>query len=387
MAQRRKRYDRQFKVSAAKVVLSGEMTVKGLSEELGIKDSTLRRWAREYEEMGDGAFPGNGSPKINKDYEIVKLKKKVEELERENEILKNFRGLLESRPCVRFEFLKEHRGEIGPIKKACGLMKVSKSGFYEYLGRKKSDAQIEREAIEGFVVEAFERHKGRYGYRRINRELRKSGIVVSEKRVLRIMQKLGLAGKGATRKHRIQKKVEPGDPRLNLVERAFTVGERNRLWVGDITYIPTREGWLYLAAVIDAFSRKVVGWSMSERITEKVAIDAMEQAVGREGPPDDGSLVFHDDRGAQYTSRSFRRCLDSHGIVQSVSRPGTPLDNAVAESFFKTLKRELVKERSYGTRDEAKQDIFKYIELYYNRVRMHSTLGYMSPVEYERQYA
>lgn len=387
MTQRRKRYDRQFKVSAAKVVLSGEMTVKGLSEELGIKDSTLRRWAREYEEMGDGAFPGNGFPKINKDYEIVKLKKKVEELERENEILKNFRAFLSQRPCVRFEFLKEHRGEIGPIKKACGLMKVSKSGFYEYLGRKKSDAQIEREAIEGFVVEAFERHKGRYGYRRINRELRKSGIVVSEKRVLRIMQKLGLAGKGATRKHRIQKKVEPGDPRLNLVERAFTVGERNRLWVGDITYIPTREGWLYLAAVIDAFSRKVVGWSMSERITEKVAIDAMEQAVGREGPPDDGSLVFHDDQGAQYTSRSFQRCLDSHGIVQSVSRPGTPLDNAVAESFFKTLKRELVKERSYGTRDEAKQDIFKYIELYYNRVRMHSTLGYMSPVEYERQYA
>lgn len=387
MTQRRKRYDKQFKVSAAKVVLSGEMTAKDLSEELGIKDSTLRRWACEYEEMGDDAFPGNGSPKINKDYEIVKLKKKVEELERENEILKNFRGLLESRPCVRFEFLKEHRGEIGPIKKACGLMKVSKSGFYEYLGRKKSNAQIEREALEGFIVEAFERHKGRYGYRRINRELRKSGISVSEKRVLHIMQKLGLAGKGATRKHRIQKKVEPGDPRLNLVERAFTVGERNRLWVGDITYIPTGEGWLYLAAVIDAFSRKVVGWSMSERITEKVAIDAMEQAVGREDPPDDGSLVFHDDQGAQYTSRSFQRCLDSHGIVQSVSRPGTPLDNAVAESFFKTLKRELVKGRSYRTRDEAKQDIFKYIELYYNRVRMHSTLGYMSPVEYERQYA
>ena len=288
---------------------------------------------------------------------------------------------------MRFEFLKEHRGEIGPIKKACGLMKVSKSGFYEYLGRKKSDTQIEREAIEGFVVEAFERHKGRYGYRRINRELRKSGIVVSEKRVLRIMQKLGLAGKGATRKHRVQKKVEPGDPRLNLVERAFTVGERNRLWVGDITYIPTREGWLYLAAVIDAFSRKVVGWSMSERITEKVAIDAMEQAVGREGPPDDGSLVFHDDQGAQYTSRSFQRCLDSHGRVQSVSRPGTPLDNAVAESSFRTLKRESMEGRSYGTGDEAKRDIFKRIEPYYDRVRMHSTLGYMSPVEYERQYA
>ena len=136
-------------------------------------------------------------------------------------------------------------------------MEASRSGFYEHLGRKKSNAQIGREALEGFAVDAFERHKGRCGCRRINRELRKSGIAASGKRVLHIMQKLGLAGRGATRKHRIEKKVEPGDPRLNLVERAFSVGERNRLWVGDITYIPTSEGWLYLAAVIDAFSRKV----------------------------------------------------------------------------------------------------------------------------------
>ena len=180
---------------------------------------------------------------------------------------------------MRFEFLKEDRGEIGPIKKACRLMKVSKSGFYEYLGRKKSSAQIEREALEGFVVEAFERHKGRYGYRRIDRELRKSGIVVSGKRVPRIMRKLGLAGKGAARKRRIQKKVEPGGPRLNLAERAFSVGGRNRLWAGDIACMPASEGRLYLAAAIDAFSRKVVGWSMSERIAEKVAIDAIGQAV------------------------------------------------------------------------------------------------------------
>ena len=257
MTQRRKRYGRQSKASAAKAALSGEMTAKDLSGELGIKDSTLRRWACEYEEMGDDAFPGNGSPKIDKDHEIAKL----------------------------------------------------------------------------------------------------------------------------------QKKVEPGDPRLNLVERAFSVGGRNRLWVGDIAYMPASEGRLYLAAAIDAFSRKAVGRSMFERRTEKVAIDAIEQAVGREDPPDDGGLVFHDDQGAQHASRSFQRCLDSHGIVRSVSRPGTPPDNAVAESFFKTLKRELAEERSYGTRDEAEQDIFKHIELYCSRARMHSALGYMSPVEYERQYA
>lgn len=189
---------------------------------------------------------------------------------------------------MRLELLEERRGETGPIKKACGPMKASKSGLYEHLGRKKPNARIERGVLGGLIVEALERHKGRYGYRRINRELRKSCIVVSERHVLRIMRKLGLAGKGATRKHRIQRKVEPGGPRLNPVERAFTVGGRNRLRVGDITYIPTREGRLYLAAAIDAFSRKVVGRSMSGRITEKAAIDAMGQAVGREGPPDDG---------------------------------------------------------------------------------------------------
>ena len=288
---------------------------------------------------------------------------------------------------MRFEFLEEHRGEFGSIRKACGPMKVSKSGFCEYLSRKKSNARIEREALEAFVVEAFHRRKGRYGCRRIDRELRKSGIAVSEKRVLHIMRKLGLAGKGATRKRRIQKKVEPGGPRLNLVERAFSVGERNRLRAGGIACMPTSEGWLYLAAVTGAFSRKVVGWSMSERITEKVAIDAIGQAVGREDPPDDGGLVFHDGQGTQHASRSFRRCLGSHGVVQSASRPGTPLDNAVAGPFFETPRRESVEGRSHGTRDEAKRDIFKRIELYYNRVRMHSTLGYMSPAEYERQYA
>lgn len=182
---------------------------------------------------------------------------------------------------MRFELLEKHRGEIGPIKKACGPMEASRSGFYEYLGRKESNAQIERGALEGFVAEASERRKGRCGCRRIDRELRKRGIAVSEKRVPRIMRKPGLAGRGATRKRRIRKKAEPGDPRLNLAGRAFAAGGRNRLWVGDITYIPTREGWLYLAAATGAFSRKVVGWSMSGRIAGKVAIDAIGRAVGR----------------------------------------------------------------------------------------------------------
>lgn len=288
---------------------------------------------------------------------------------------------------MRCEFLKEHRGEFGSIRKACKALGVSRSEYYDYAKRRKSNAQIEREALEGFVTEKFELHKGRYGYRRINRDLRRDGIVVSDKRVLAVMRKLGLQAKGTTRKHKRAKAVEKGDPRLNLVDRMFEVDGRNRLWVGDITYVCTSEGWLYLAAVIDAWHRKVVGWSMSDRITEKLAIDALEQAVGRENPPADFSLVFHDDQGSQYTSRAFQRCLESHGIAQSMSRPGNPWDNALAESFFRTLKRELVDNRGYETREEAKQDIFKYIELYYNTRRMHSSIGYAAPCDLERDVA
>ena len=288
---------------------------------------------------------------------------------------------------MRFEFPKAHRGEFGPIRKARELVRVSKSGYCEYARRRKSNAQIEREALEGFAEDVFERHHARYGYRRINQELRRTGIFVGERRAPRIVRRLGLVAKGATRKHSIQKRVEPGDPRLNLVERVFAVDERNRLWAGGIAYVPASGGRPYPAAVIDAFSRKVVGWSMPDRITEKAAIDATERAVGRERPPDGGSLVFHDGRGARYTSKAFRRCPDSRGVTQSVSGPGAPLGNAVAESFFKTLKRELAKDGGYKAREGARQDVFRYIELHCNAVRTHSTLGYVSPVGYERRCA
>ena len=178
-----------------------------------------------------------------------------------------------------------------------------------------------------------------------------------------------------------------GDPRVNLVGRAFGVEARNKLWVGDITYIGAGEGRPCLAAVIDAFHRKVVGWSMSGRMTEKPVADALEQTVGRESPPDDFSLVFHDDQGSQYASRAFQRCLESHGIARSMSRPGSPWDDALAESFFETLKHELVNGRGCKTRKEAKQDAFKYIELYCNTRRMHSSIGYNAPCDLERDVA
>lgn len=285
---------------------------------------------------------------------------------------------------MRRESLKEHRGELGPVGKACGILRVSKSECHDYVKRGKSDAQIGREALEGFVAERLGLHKGRHGYRRINREPRRDGIVVGEKRVLAVMRKLWLRAKGASRKRKRAKAVETGGPRVDLVGGAFDAEARNKLWVGDITCIGTGGGWFYLATATDAFHRKVVGWSMSGRMAERLVTDAPGQAVGGEGPPDDFSLVFHDDQGSQYTSRAFRRRLEPHGIAQSMSRPGNPWDNALAESFFKTLKRELVNGKGHKTREEAKQDVFKYIELYCNRRRMHSSIGYSAPCDLER---
>ena len=210
---------------------------------------------------------------------------------------------------MRRESLKEHRGELGPIGKACGILRVSKSEYYHYVKRRKSNAQIGREALEGFVAERFDLHKGRYGYRRINREPRRDGIVVGEKRALAVMRKLGLQAKGASRKRKRAKAVETGGPRVDLVGRAFDAEARNKPWAGGITCIGTGEGWLCLATVIDAFHRKAVGWSMAGRMAEKLVTDALGQVVGREGPPDDFSLVSHDDQGSQYTSRAFQRCV------------------------------------------------------------------------------
>lgn len=201
------------------------------------------------------------------------------------------------------------------------------------------------------------------------------------------MGRLGLQAKGAARKHRKARAIERGDPRINLVNRVFDADARNRLWVGDIACIPTSEGRPYPAAAIDAWHRKAVGRATGGRITEKPAMGALNRAVGRENPPSDRSLVFHGDQGVQCTSGALQRCPESHGIAQSMPRPGNPRDNAVAESFFKTLKRGLVKEKSCATRDDAKQEAFKYIELYCNTRRMHSSSGYRAPSDSERVIA
>jgi transposase InsO family protein len=263
----------------------------------------------------------------------------------------------------------------------CDVLRVSPSGYYHWRNRPESARSIRHDLI---LSEIKRVHSGKdeiYGYRRIYEQLLADGVDCSQSLVYHLMRKNKL------RARRKRKFVVTTDSRHclpispNLLRRDFDVTRPNQCWVGDITYIPTDEGWLYLATVIDLFNRGVVGWSMSERINKRLVIDAQKMALRsrRPGP----GLIMHTDRGSQYASGKFRRLLRANGTLSSMSRKGDPWDNAVAESFFKSLKNELTDWRHYRTRAEARRDVFQYIEVFYNRQRLHSKLGYQSPMQFE----
>jgi transposase InsO family protein len=262
-------------------------------------------------------------------------------------------------------------------------MKVSRSCYYEWLNSPKTDREKENEKYIILLNALFEKGRGSYGTRRLKNKFAEQGIIISRRRIGRLMKQAGLWCK-TKKKFRVttdskhNKSIAP-----NLLERQFTVSQADRYYVGDITYIYTQEGWLYLAVVIDLFSRKVVGWSMNQRMKAQLVNDALLMAIWKRKPSKD--LVWHTDRGSQYASDSHRAILKEHPIIQSMSRKGNCWDNAVSESFFHTLKTELVHHCQFKTRAEAKQAIFEYIEVFYNRERIHSTNDYLSPVDYEIQ--
>ena len=234
------------------------------------------------------------------------------------------------------------------------------------------------------VIEIELSHKASdrtYGSPRVHEDLQEQGIRCGRKRVARLMRENGIRAKQA-RRFKATTDSDHNDPVApNLLDREFHVDVPDRVWVADLTYIWTREGWLYLAVILDLFSRRVVGWSMSKRITSQLTLEALSVALWSRKPSP--GLLHHSDRGSQYTCGDYRDVLDEHGVLCSMSRKGDCWDNAVAESFFKTLKVERVNDRDYWTREEAQSDIIDYIERFYNRKRRHSYLGYVSPVEYE----
>lgn len=241
---------------------------------------------------------------------------------------------------------------------------------------------MENEIYSDKIKSIFEDHKSRYGSTRITRVLKNEGFSISRPRVARLMNGMNLFARG-TNYHYKNYHKNHYDYQPNLLNQVFRSPQKGRIWLGDITYIQTKQGTLYLAVFLDVYSRKIVGWSMDTTMKEKLVTDAFLQAYGREHPEE--GLIVHTDQGSQYTSDGFRMLLKKYGAIQSNSRRGNPYDNAMMESFYRTLKRELLPTEKYESPAEAKLEIFQYIELYYNTKRMHSSLGFLSPAQFEKE--
>lgn len=283
---------------------------------------------------------------------------------------------------MRYRFVRDHRDQF-QVRMMCRVLEVSHSGYYAWRSRPQSTRESENKVLTEEIKSIHVKSRRTYGSPRIYRKLLAEGFRCSRGRVARLMRKHDIRAR-SNRKFVVTTDSKHDLPVAdNLLDRQFDVDLPNQVWVSDITYIPTCEGWLYLATILDLYSRKIVGWSMDSSMSRQLVLDALDTAV-RSRKPANG-LIHHSDRGSQYASGDYRKALDQHGIICSMSRKGDCWDNAVMESFYRSLKTELVCQRSYGTRAQARQEIFEYIEVFYNRQRIHSYLGYLCPVDYEAQ--
>jgi transposase InsO family protein len=290
--------------------------------------------------------------------------------------------LREGDPVKLHGFIEAEKTAGRSVKRACDLFEVSRAAFYQRLDATPSARKLSDAELTDKIAEIHADSKGTYGSPRVHAELRRHGVRTSKRRVARLMRRAGLEGR-ARRRWRTTTIADPAaDAARDLIARQFGPGvEVDRRYVGDITYIATWEGWSYLATVIDLASRRVVGWAFADHMRTELVTDALEMAFAQRRPSD--GLIFHSDRGCQYTSNDYARMARDHGVVLSVGRKGECWDNAVAESFFATIKRELIDTRSWPTRAGLRRAIFEYIEGWYNTHRLHSTLGYLSPNDYE----
>lgn len=263
----------------------------------------------------------------------------------------------------------------------CEVLDVSTSGYYDWRKRGPSKREQQDEELLEEIEQIHKRSRQTYGSPRIHRTLKANGFCVGRNRVARLMRENGIRAVQKRKSKRTTRSDHAFPIAQNLLERDFDAAGPNQVWLADITYVRTAEGWLYLAAVLDAFSRKIVGWAMSETMSRKLCIDALKMAVLNRKPPE--GLVHHSDRGLQYASGDYQQLLEDNGIVCSMSRKGDCWDNAPMESFFGTLKSESLHRVDFATRNEARRQIFDFIEVFYNRQRIHSALDFMSPAEFE----
>lgn len=284
---------------------------------------------------------------------------------------------------MKYAFIKQHDKQ-HPTKVMCRVMGVQRSGYYAWKKQPLSAQAKDNQRLLGHIKQSWLESGCVYGYRKIYDDMMDLNETCGENRVYRLMHSEGIKAQVGYKKHRYSKGGEPSVVAPNHLKRQFDVKEPNNTWVTDITYIRTYEGWLYLAVVVDLFSRRVIGWSMQSRIHTDLVMSALLMALWQRKP--EKEVFIHSDQGSQYTSTEWQRFLKDHSLICSMSRRGNCHDNAVAESFFQLLKRERVKRKIYKTREDARRDIFDYIEMFFNPKRKHGYNGNLSPAAFEKQY-
>jgi putative transposase len=371
-----KRYPEEFKIEAVKQVVDRGYSVSSVATRLDITTHSLYAWIKKY-----GPDSSTNKEQSDAQAEIRRLQKELKRVTDERDILKS-RGVLRKAVRLRYAFIRDNIC-CWPVRLLCRVLDVHPSGFYAWFKQPYSQRHQVDLRLTGQIKQFWLESGCVYGYRKIHLDLRDSGQQCGVNRVWRLMNRAGIKAQVGYRSPRARK-GEASIVSPNRLQRQFNPDAPDKRWVTDITYIRTHEGWLYLAVVVDLFSRKIIGWSMQSRMTKDIVLNALLMAVWRRNPQK--QVLVHSDQGSQYTSHEWQSFLKSHGLEGSMSRRGNCHDNAVAESFFQLLKRERIKKKIYGTREEARSDIFDYIEMFYNSKRRHGSSNQMSPTEYENQY-
>ncbi|WP_139003279.1 IS3 family transposase, partial [Escherichia coli] len=372
-----KRYPEEFKTEAVKQVVDRGYSVASVATRLDITTHSLYAWIKKY-----GPDSSTNKEQSDAQAEIRRLQKELKRVTDERDIFKKSRGVLRKAVRLRYAFIRDNSC-CWPVRLLCRVLDVHPSGFYAWLQQPHSQRHQADLRLTGQIIQFWLESGCVYGYRKIHLDLRDSGQQCGVNRVWRLMKRVGIKAQVGYRSPRARK-GEASIVSPNRLQRQFNPDAPDERWVTDITYIRTHEGWLYLAVVVDLFSRKIIGWSMQSRMTKDIVLNALLMAVWRRNP--EKQVLVHSDQGSQYTSHEWQSFLKSHGLEGSMSRRGNCHDNAVAESFFQLLKRERIKKKIYGTREEARSDIFDYIEMFYNSKRRHGSSEQMSPTEYENQY-
>ncbi|WP_106743605.1 IS3 family transposase [Yoonia maritima] len=369
----------EFRADAVRIALTSGLTRQQVADDLGVGMSTLNKWITAHRDTGV-------VPKEDLDLakENDRLRREIKLLKEEREILKKGHPVLCGPKAMRFRFVEEHRSSF-PANRWCDVVGVSSRGLRAFRSRPASRRQRSDLITLAHIKEQSRLSLGSYGRPRMTEELKEIGLDVGHRRVGRLMRKNGISVV-RTRKHKV---TTDSDHKFNiapnLLDRDFVADAPNQKWAGDISYVWTREGWLYLAVILDLHSRRVIGWAVSNRMKRDLAIRALKMAFAFRSPPK--GCIHHTDRGSQYCSHDYQKILRPKGFKVSMSGKGNCYDNAAVETFFKTIKAELIWRRSWQTRRDAELAIFQYINGFYNPRRRHSALGWKSPVAFERKVA